>query len=95
MSLKEIIKLMEEAIHAEIDTQGFYEEASKCTKRPEAKKMFKKHLKEIGDAGLLKIIRREIENEEFKIVGREIKSCGRASQYHDPEECKLCKKHGE
>ncbi|OGL39741.1 MAG: hypothetical protein A3C43_05080 [Candidatus Schekmanbacteria bacterium RIFCSPHIGHO2_02_FULL_38_11] len=40
MSLKDIIKLMKEAIHAEIDSQGFYKEAAKCTKKKEAKRVF-------------------------------------------------------
>ncbi len=42
MSLKDIIKLMKEAIHAEIDSQGFYNEAAKCTKRKETKGTFKR-----------------------------------------------------
>ena len=42
MSLKNIIELMKNAVHSEIDSQGFYQEAVKCTKRDEAKKMFKR-----------------------------------------------------
>lgn len=41
MSLKDIIKLMKDAIHSEIDSQGFYNEAAKCTKKKEVKGIFK------------------------------------------------------
>jgi len=42
MGLKDLTKLIKDAIHSEIDSQGFYKEATKCAKRLDAKKMFKR-----------------------------------------------------